>query len=227
MRDFEKRFNLTLIESYGTTEGGSIYNRPTRKIGSIGKAPYFNEAKVVDDEDRELPPYQIGELIIRPKDPNEKWVEYYKDHEATSETMRGGWLRTGDLAYVDEEGFFFFKGRKKDAIRRRGENVSAQEVETVINSHPAVMESAAFGVPSALSEEEIMVCAVLKPEFTLPPQELISYCQKRMARFMIPRYLEFLPFLPKTPTLRIEKYKLKERGVCSSTWDREKEGIRF
>lgn len=220
--DFEKRFNLTLIESYGTTEGGSIQNRPERKIGSLGKAPYYNEAKVVDDEDRELPPDKVGELIFRPKDPDEKWVEYYKDPEATAEKMQGGWFRSGDLACVDEEGFFFFKGRKKDAIRRRGENVSAQEVEAVINTHPAVLESAAFGVPSELSEEEIMACVALKPGCTLTPQELIGFCQERMARFMVPRYLEFMPSLPKTPSLRVEKYKLKERGISPSTWDGEK-----
>jgi len=224
VRDFERRFNLTLIESYGATEGGSIMNKPGGKIGALGTAPYYNEAKVVDDHDQKLPPYRIGELIIRPKDPNEKWVEYYKEPEATAEKMKGGWLRTGDLVYRDEEGWFFFKGRKKDAIRRRGENISAQEVETVIGSHPAVLECAAFGVPSELSEEEVMVCVVLRPGFTLTPLELIRYCEKQMARFMIPRYLEFMPSLPKTPTLRIEKYKLKERGITPSTWDREKSG---
>ena len=217
--DFEKRFHLTIIESYGTTEGGSIQNRPERKIGSLGKAPYYNEARVVDEEDRELPPQKTGELIFRPKDPDEKWVEYYKDPAATAEKMKGGWFRSEDLACVDEEGFFFFKGRKKDAIRRRGENVSAQEVEAVINAHPAVLESAAFGVPSELSEEEIMACVVLKPGFTLAAHELAQFCQERMARFMVPRYLEFMPSLPRTPSLRVEKYKLKERGISSATWD--------
>jgi len=220
--DFEKRFNLTLIESYGTTEGGSIHNIPERKIGSLGKPPYYNEAKIFDENDQELPPYKIGELVFRPKDPDEKWVEYYKDPMATAEKMKGGWFRSGDLAYIDKEGFFFFKGRKKDAIRRRGENISAQEVETVINSHPAILECAAFGVPSELSEEEVMVCMVLKSGYNVTYDEMIQYCEDHMALFMIPRYLEFMPSLPKTPTLRVEKYKLKERGITSNTWDREK-----
>ena len=225
IEDFERRFHMELVESYGTTEGGSVQNRPgQRKLGSLGKPPYYNEARVVDDDDRELPPNRIGELIIRPKDPDEKWVEYYKEPEATAEKMKDGWFRSGDLALVDEEGFFFFKGRKKDAIRRRGENVSAQEVEKVINAHPAVLECAAFGVPSELSEEEIMVAVALKPGLDLAPAELLRYCQENMGRFMVPRYIEFMPSLPKTPSLRIEKYKLKERGITPQTWDREKQG---
>ncbi|MBA3027957.1 MAG: ATP-dependent acyl-CoA ligase [Desulfobacteraceae bacterium] len=221
--DFERRFNLEIVESYGTTEGGSINNRPgDRKIGSMGRPPYYNEAKVVDDDDNDLPAGNVGEMIIRPTDPTEIWVEYYKEPDATDEKMKDGWFRSGDLAMVDEDGFFFFKGRKKDAIRRRGENVSAQEVEMVIDRHPAVMESSVFGVPSELSEEDIMAAVVLKPGQALSPEQLIEYCQKNMARFMVPRYVEFLEELPKTPTFRTEKYKLVKRGVTATTWDREK-----
>ena len=221
--DFEKRFNMMIVESYGTTEGGSINNQPdNRKIGAMGRPPYYNEAKVVDDEGNDLPPGKIGEMIIRPTDPSEVWVEYYKEPDATSEKMKDGWFRSGDLAMVDEDGFFFFKGRKKDAIRRRGENVSAQEVEMVIDRHPAVMESSVFGVPSELSEEDIMAAVVLKDGETLSPEALIEYCQENMARFMVPRYIEFMAELPKTPTFRTEKYKLVKRGVTETTWDREK-----
>jgi crotonobetaine/carnitine-CoA ligase len=222
--EFEKRFRMEIVESYGTTEGGSVQNRPgKRKIGSFGTPPYYNEARVVDEDDRELPPNQVGELVIRPKDPREKWVEYYKEPGATEEKMKDGWFRTGDLALVDGEGYFFFKGRKKDAIRRRGENVSAQEVERVIQAHPAVLECAAYGVPSELSEEDIMVAVALKPGRILTPAELIQYCREQMARFMVPRYVEFMENLPKTPSLRIEKYKLKQRGISPQTWDREKQ----
>ncbi len=221
--DFEKRFHMELVESYGTTEGGSVQNRPgERKIGSIGWPPYYNEVKVVDDDDREIPPGKIGEMIIRPKDPEEKWVEYYKEPEATAEKMKNGWFRSGDLVLLDEDGYLFFKGRKKDSIRRRGENVSAQEVETVINMHPAVLECAAYGVPSELSEEEIMVAVALKPGQILSSIELLRYCQENMARFMVPRYVEFMDVLPKNSSLRTEKYKLKERGITKNTWDREK-----
>jgi len=221
--NFEKRFNMEIVESYGTTEGGSINNQPgNRKIGSMGRPPYYNEAKVVDDEDNELPPGKIGEMIIRPTDPTEVWVQYYKEPDATHEKMKDGWFRSGDLAMVDEEGFFFFKGRKKDAIRRRGENVSAQEVEMVIDRHPSVLESSVFGVPSELSEEDIMAAVVLKKTQELSPEALIEYCQTNMARFMVPRYIEFMDALPKTPTLRTEKYKLVKRGITAATWDREK-----
>jgi crotonobetaine/carnitine-CoA ligase len=200
-----------------------MWNMPGGKIGSIGKPPYFNEARIVDETDEELPPGQIGELIIRPRDPEEKWVEYYKEPEATEEKVRGGWFRTGDLAYRDEEGWFFFVGRKKDVIRRRGENISASEVELVIMSHPKVLECACFGVPSELGEDEVMTCIVPKPGMSLSPQEIISFCEKRMAYFMIPRYVEFTERLPKTPTERVEKYKLKATRPNENTWDREKD----
>lgn len=224
-KDFENRFNLTLVETYGTTEGGSMWNMPGGKIGSIGKPPYFNEARIVDETDQELPQGKIGELIIRPRDLEEKWVEYYKEPEATHEKIRGGWFRTGDLAYRDEEGWFFFVGRKKDAIRRRGENISASEVELVIMSHPKVLECACFGVPSELGEDDVMACIVPKPGMSLSPQEILPFCEKRMAYFMIPRYMEFVESLPKTPTERIEKYKLKATRPNENTWDREKSGF--
>ena len=224
-KEFENRFNLTLVETYGTTEGGSIWNMPGGKVGSMGKPPYFNEARIVDDADRDLPPGEIGELIIRPRDPEERWVEYYKESEATQEKIRGGWFRTGDLAYRDEEGWFFFVSRKKDVIRRRGENISALEVEIVILQHPKVLECACFGVPSELGEEDVMVSVVSKPGMSLSPQELISFCEGKMAYFMIPRYVEFVESLPKTPTERVEKYKLKATRPNANTWDREKGGV--
>lgn len=224
-KEFENRFNLTLVETYGTTEGGSIWNMPGGKMGSMGKPPYFNEARIVDDADRDLPPGEIGELIIRPRDPEERWVEYYKESEATQEKIRGGWFRTGDLAYRDEEGWFFFVSRKKDVIRRRGENISALEVEIVILQHPKVLECACFGVPSELGEEDVMVSVVSKPGMSLSPQELISFCEGKMAYFMIPRYVEFVESLPKTPTERVEKYKLKATRPNANTWDREKGGV--
>jgi crotonobetaine/carnitine-CoA ligase len=224
-KEFENRFNLTLVETYGTTEGGSIWNMPGGKMGSMGKPPYFNEARIVDDADRDLPPGEIGELIIRPRDPEERWVEYYKESEATQEKIRGGWFRTGDLAYRDEEGWFFFVSRKKDVIRRRGENISALEVEIVILQHPKILECACFGVPSELGEEDVMVSVVSKPGMSLSPQELISFCEGKMAYFMIPRYVEFVESLPKTPTERVEKYKLKATRPNANTWDREKGGV--
>ena len=116
--------------------------------------------------------------------------------------------------------------RKKDALRRRGENISSFEVEKVINSHPKVMESAVYAVPSDLGEDEVKASIVLKPNETLAPEELIKYCNDRMAYFAIPRYLEFVAELPKTPTARVEKYRLREAGITPNTWDREKAGVK-
>ena len=136
--------------------------------------------------------------------------------------MRDRWYYTGDLAYRDDEGWFFFVGRKKDVVRRRGENISPQEVEIVINSHPKVLDCACFGVPSELGEEDVKVCIVPKPGSQMTFEEVISFCQEKMAYFMVPRYIEFCASLPKTPTERVEKFKLQENHPNDNTWDREK-----
>ena len=220
---FEKRFQVKILELYGSSEGGSLRNYEG-KIGSMGKPIPSNFAKVVDGQDQELSPYQAGELIFKFIDPLIQLPEYYKMPEATSEKTRGGWLRTGDYAYMDEEGYFYFVDRKKDAIRRRGENISSYEVEKIINSHPDVLESAAVGVPAEMGEDEVRIYVVLKPGRSLTPEELVAYCEPRMAYFMIPRYVEFMDALPKTTTEKVLKAALKESGLNPNTWDREKAG---
>jgi crotonobetaine/carnitine-CoA ligase len=128
---------------------------------------------------------------------------------------------------MDEDGYLYFVGRKKEAIRRRGENISAFEVEKIVNQHPSVLESAAVAVPSELSEDDVKIVVVLKEGQRLRPEELIRFCEERMAYFMVPRYVEFREALPKTPTQRIEKYKLQAEGHGPETWDREKAGYRW
>jgi len=150
---------------------------------------------------------------------------YYKMPEATLEAFRNLWFHTGDLGYLDDDGFLFYVGRKKDAIRRRGENISAYEIETVVNEHPAVLESAAIAVPAELGEDDVKIVVVLKPDAKLTPEELIRFCESGMAYFMIPRYVEFVSSLPKNPSQRIEKYKLRANAISESVWDREKAGI--
>jgi crotonobetaine/carnitine-CoA ligase len=218
---FEKRFNVKLFELYGSSEGGSLRNDEGKR-GSMGKPHPSNIAKVVDEDDRELPPHQVGELVFKYVDPRVQLPVYYKMPEATAEKTRGGWLRTGDLAYRDEQGYFYFVDRQKDAIRRRGENISSYEVEKAVNSHPDVLESAAVGVPAELGEDEVKIYVVLKPDRRLTPEELIRHCEPRMARFMVPRYVEFINELPKTTTQKVAKKTLKEKGVGPMTWDREK-----
>ncbi len=147
---------------------------------------------------------------------------YYKDPERTAEALRGGWLRTGDIATRDDDDEFFFVGRKKELIRRRGENISPAEVEAVLNSHPAVHEAAVIGVPSAFAEEDVVACVVLREPGSLTAEELRAWCAARLAPFKVPRYVEFVESLPRTDaTQRINRQALKRLGV-GQAWDRQR-----
>ncbi len=136
-------------------------------------------------------------------------------------------MHTGDLGRMDKDGYFYFVDRKKQALRRRGENISSFEVEAVINAHPAVLESCVVGVPSDVGEEEVKAVVVLKPGQTVAEAELIAFCEPRLAYFAIPRYIAFRTELPKTPSERVEKYKLKVEGITPDCWDREASGIKL
>lgn len=228
--DFEKRFNLKLIEVYGSTEANMPlivpYDAP--RIGSCGKLWGAFDVKIFDDNDNELPPNGVGEIVVRPHEPFIMMSGYYKMPEETLKAFQNLWFHTGDSGRRDEEGYFYFVERKKDAIRRRGENISAYEVEKVINSHPKIKESTAIAVPSAeFNEDEVKIVVVLKEGEKLLPEELIAFCEGRMAYFMVPRYVEFKENIPKTPTEKVEKYKLKEEGITIDTWDREKAGYKL
>lgn len=221
---FEKRFGLKLIENYGLTDAGVMifypYDEP-RRPGSCGKAISAYDVRIVSDEDEELSVSEVGEIVVRPLEPSLIMDGYYKMPEATLAATRNLWFHTGDLAYRDEDGFFYFVGRKKDVIRRRGENISAFEIEEIVNAHPAVLECAAIGVDSELTDEDVKLCVVTRPGSELRPEDLVEFCADKMAKFMLPRYIEFLDDLPKTPTQKIEKYRLKDAGVTRSTWDRD------
>jgi crotonobetaine/carnitine-CoA ligase len=224
--EFERRFHVKIVELYSQTEGGFMINTEAKtadKVGSMGKPGATYAMKVVDSNDQELPPGEVGELIYKPTS-GTALTEYYKNPEATAEKTRGGWIRSGDLAYQDADGYFFFVDRKSDFMRRRGENISSFEVEKIINSHPNVLESAAYALPSELGEDEVMVAIVLQPGTTLDPRELMQYCEARMAYFMIPRYVRMVEAFPKTGTERTMKYQLKAVGVTADTWDREAAG---
>jgi carnitine-CoA ligase len=224
--EFERRFDVKIVELYSQTEGGFLLNADAKaegKVGSMGKPSAGYEVKVVDEQDRELPPGAVGELIYRPA-AGSTLTEYYKNPEATAEKTRGGWIRSGDLAYQDDDGYFFFVDRKNDFMRRRGENISSFEVEKIINRHPQVLESAAYAIPSELGEDEVTVALVLQPGTELDPLELIQYCEEHMAYFMIPRYIRIVDAFPKTGTERTMKYQLKSQGVTRDTWDREAAG---
>jgi len=223
---FEKRFNVVLVEGYGMSELGLplVNSVDKRKKGTIGQAAPGYQVKVVDDQDLEVPDGQPGELIVRPQYPYTMMLEYYRMPEATLEAWRDLWFRTGDYVIRNPDGSYVFVDRKKDALRRGGENISSFEVEAIINSHPAVLECAAVAAKSELAEDEVLVCLVLQPGAELAPEELLDYCQANMAYFMVPRFLRFMPELPKTPTMRVQKVLLRNEGVSEGTWDREKAG---
>ena len=155
-------------------------------------------------------------------------MKYYRNEEASKGLIiadKDGikWFSTGDLAYYDEEGWYFYVDRKKDVIRRRGENIAAYSVERIINQHEKILESAAYGIKTELGEDEVMIAIVLKPGKSMAPEELLDYCKGKMADFMIPRYIEFVDELPKNMVHRILKRELKERGITQNTFDREKQ----
>jgi crotonobetaine/carnitine-CoA ligase len=229
MEEVEKRFGIKCLEGFGMTEIGiPIHVKVNdRRRGSCGKPMDIYELRLFDDQDREVPPGEIGEIVFRPREPFIMMSEYYNMPAKTLEAFRNLWFHTGDLARKDEDGYFYFVDRKKDALRRRGENISSFEVERAINTHPKVFESAAVAVQSELAEDEVKICVVLKRGEILAPEELIEWANERMPYFAVPRYVEFMESLPKTPTERVEKYKLKQSGITANTWDREKAGYKL
>lgn len=223
---FEDRFGLTLVENYGQTENCvALANAlDDRRVGSVGKAICGFEVAVVDDDDHPVGPDVVGELVFRPQSPHIMMSGYHDMPDAMVAATRNLWFHTGDYVRRDADGFHYFVDRKKDAIRRRGENISAYEVELVVDSHPDVLESAAIAVPSDVGEDEVMVVVVPRTGSGLDPLDLVRHCEDRMPYFAVPRYVDVRDELPKTPTHRVEKYRLREDGVTPTTWDRETSG---
>ena len=222
--EFEERFGLRLVEAYGSTDAGVPIYQPLdepRRPGSCGRAIPQYDIAVVDDADREVAAGEVGELVVRPNEPSLLSDGYYGQPEATLASRRNLWFHTGDLVRRDAEGYVYFVGRTTDSIRRRGENISAFEVEEVVKLHPLVLDAAAYGVPSELSEDDVMVAVVVRPGEALAPVDLVAFCAERMARHMLPRYVDLVTELPRTPTEKVEKAVLRSRGITPSAWDRE------
>ncbi|PEZ09189.1 ATP-dependent acyl-CoA ligase [Bacillus sp. AFS018417] len=221
---FEERFGVRIVEGYGLTETtGFCVTNPlnANKPPSIGKPYSYVETKIVNEEGNEAPIGEIGEIYIHS---SQAVMEgYYKMPDKTEEALEGGWFHTGDRGYRDEEGYLYFCDRIKQCIRRRGENISSWEIEKVVNNHPKVLESAAIGVPSEVGEEDVKLYVILKQGEMMSHEEIIDWCQERMAYFMVPRYVQFSESFPKTATERIQKFKLKEEGI-GAAWDREQAG---
>ena len=230
MQAFEGEFAVPeLVEGFGMSEIPGALNNPfegPRKAGSIGlparhpRMPDgFAQAKVVDDDGREVPDGVEGELLV--KTPI-SMVEYFRDPKQTAEAYADGWLKTGDMARRDADGYFYFIARKKDIIRRRGENISGAELDRVIGEHPGVLEAAAIGVPAALGDEDIMAVVVPRAQPAPTPQSIIDWCAPRLAAMKLPRYIVFADSLPHTPSQRVMKHALKkDPTLLARAWDRE------
>jgi carnitine-CoA ligase len=220
-RQFETRFGLTILEIYGLTETATFcLGAPPDeiKVGKIGKPVSWADVAIQNPDGTACADGESGEIVIRSKEPDTLFMGYYKNKDATSAAMAGGWFHSGDRGRRDPDGQFVFLDRLKDSIRRRGENISSYQIEQILNRHPLIAESAAVGVPSELGEEDVLV--VIVPRGEQPHcSELIEYCQARMADFMVPRYVRFAVTLPRTATQRVEKYKLRDRGTAGA-WDR-------
>jgi crotonobetaine/carnitine-CoA ligase len=222
---FSRRFGVEVLELYGMSETGAwnTINRPGRgRSGSVGTIREGFEIRIVDEEDNELPVGRIGEFVIRPLKPFIMFDGYYNNPEETLRCSRNWWFHTGDLGKVDEEGYYYFCGRKKESIRRAGENLPPGEIEKVVDGHPMVLESAAVGIADPILEEEIKVAVVPRPGCAPDPAELRSWCEGRLPRFMVPRYIEIVDRLPKSPSEKIQRTAIKERGITERTWDSKK-----
>ena len=228
---FERRFGARLMTTYALSESvpvslsrpGEGYERG-RHAGPILPG---SEVRIVDDDDNELPAGAVGEITVRGREPWTMFLGYHGKPAETAEAWRNLWFHTGDLGHVSTDGWLWFDGRKKDAIRRRGENISAFELEEILASHEAIAEVAAIPVPSLLTEDDVCVYVVLQPAAAGPcgPAEIHAYAREHLPRYMVPRYIAIVAALPKTPTSKVEKYRLLERAKAelAALWDAERD----
>ncbi|HWS75541.1 MAG TPA: AMP-binding protein [Quisquiliibacterium sp.] len=226
-QDFAERFGVEIYTGFNMTETSSpLFVGPNPPIrGTCGRPREGVEVRVVDENDCEVPAGSIGELIIRTDMPWALNHGYHRNPEATARAWRNGWFHTGDAFRVDEDGNFFFVDRMKDAIRRRGENISSFEVEKEIVAHEDVRDVAVVAVPSEFGEDEVMAVLSLVHGHHIDLPALVEFLRPRLAHFMVPRYFRIVDDLPRTPTEKVQKHLLRAEGITPDTWDREKAGI--
>jgi crotonobetaine/carnitine-CoA ligase len=227
VEEFEQRFDLAVLDAYGMTETGPTIAVPwdKRRPGAAGVPTPWYEVRVVDADDVEVPAGVTGEIVVRPKRPDVMMERYWGNDAATLASMRNLWFHTGDNAYRDSGGFYWFVARGTDSIRRRGENVSAWEVERVLADHEELLEVAVYGVPSELGGQEVMLAVVRRPESEITAEELLDYCTGKMPHFAVPRYVRFMDALPRSHAQRVLKPELKAAGAeAPGVWDREAVG---
>ena len=225
----EERFGVQVsAERYGQTEcnpaTASNFNG-VRKRSSLGRALPYVDVQVVDEFDRPVPAGDIGEAVFRPLEPYALFGGYWRKGNETAEAWRNLWHHTGDLCRMDEDGYIYFVDRKKDAVRRRGENVSSIELERAIVAHDLIEAVAVHAVASSLTEEDIKACIVVVPGAELIPEELFEFFKSTLPYYAIPRYVEILPELPTNPMGRTLKHKLRDAGNGPATWDFEELGL--
>jgi crotonobetaine/carnitine-CoA ligase len=227
---FKDRYGLEAIFSaYGQTEIMPATTSDVRrrcKPGSAGWAQENLELRVVDDLDNPVPDDVAGELVVRPKSPDCMFQGYFNMPLETLEALRNLWYHTGDIVRIDEDGELFFVDRKADYLRRRGENISTIEVEEVVRKHPPIADAAVHGVPAEDAEDEVKLWVVVREGEAVDMLDLARYCAANLPYFAVPRYIETIDSLPRTPTGRVQKFLLRERGITPDTWDRVAAGFR-
>ncbi|MGY1746447.1 AMP-binding protein [Blastococcus sp. SYSU D00695] len=223
-REFETRFGLSVGRVYGSSEGGQgVWGEQgvEQREGTCGIACSHYEVQVVDDYDRPVPAGELGEIVTRPRYAYGMMTRYFHEPEATVEVLRNLWYHSGDLGSLDEDGYLTFAGRKRDAIRRRGKNISAFEVEEVLDTHPDVVESAVIGVPSEHTEEEVKALLVVHEGRELDPAAFVEWSREQLPKYAVPRYVEVVAEFPKTHTGKVQKKVLRETWRTAGTHDAE------
>jgi len=225
-RIWHERFGVRYagVPGYGMTEVCMITLVPMEQAappGTSGRLFDDYDVKILDAHGVECEIGTPGEIVTRPRRPNLMFQGYWRRPEASLQVMRDLWFHTGDIGKIDDNGFFTFVDRKKDYLRRGGENISSHEMETTLRAHPAIEDVAVHAVPSDLSEDEVKVTAVLKAGATLNEETLCRWAIERVPYFAVPRYIEFRPDLPRNPVGRVLKYELRDEGVTPATWDRK------
>lgn len=232
VHDFEKRFGIKVLTGYALSDYCAATwcppGAPPDKVFSAGIPRDSVRVRVVDDDDFDVPAGTAGEILLRVEQPWATPLGYYKMPEATIASHLNGWFHTGDRGYFDDDGYLHFTDRKKDAIRRRGENISAFEVENIILGIPQVKQVAVYPVRSAFTEDEVAASIILHDGEHLSHEALILHCAANMSRFMVPRFVEFVDELPVTLTNKVQKFKLKERAEAEPgrLWDRDQTPLR-
>lgn len=227
LHPFEERFGVHIVEGYGLTEIKNVLYNPldTRKVGSIGLPTESSIVEIHDESGHRAAPGQAGEIVYRPRLPHIMFSGYHRDPAATLATTQDLWWHTGDLGYTDEDGYFYFIDRKKDALRRRGENISSHEVESVLLAYPGVVAAAAVGTPSDLGEDEVLAVLQVESGRQVDFEKLFAHCDQSLPHFMVPRYYQILDELPVTPTGKVRKNDLRGQGSAGA-WDSLAAGLK-